>query len=287
MMWGSNAHALGAAGVCDLVLALGGNTVSPLFQGTSVTNTVAEVQSVIDAARARNMRVVVNADHQNPSVGGFAGGARAWITQPAMVAMLNANTDVAMVSIEVETGDVDTEQDWLDGIEELITVLRDAGIQNVVKLGAPQGGRMLQFPLNRGEDALALDPIPNKMLLTWQCYWGEDGGTIGGQFYQGEAGFSDGLAGTLEALAAIAAAELPFLIGFDFEDNVGTTGEISLLSEAHDLDLDFQHWVLTGDTLFDNDLIDRFSSLNISNITPTGEAVQAVLLPLLTLVPYS
>jgi hypothetical protein len=253
--------------MCKRLKALGANCVSPLFNDTH--GSVAKVKAFCDAARAEGLIVVVNADHFS------SGTQRAKLNAPDMVALLNGY-DHVMLAIEVETDQVSTDAQWLAGVKSLIDSVRGAGHKSVLKVGAPEGGRRVEFCLRGGTAAIAYDP-EHQLALTWQAYWPS---STTPTWYQQQAGVAPGIAGTKAVLAQVAASGLPFLIGFDWHDNIGNTGELELMAEAHRLGLSYQHWALTGDgTLAGNNLIDRFDwTRSLASITPNGIALRDVLL---------
>jgi uncharacterized protein YndB with AHSA1/START domain len=264
-MYGVDEFNVGPAQIVDRLKALGANSVGPLFQGAN--GSVARVKAYLDAARAAGLVVGVNGDHQT--------GGRAWLTDPAMVTLLNGY-DHVFLQLEVETDSVNSDAQWVTGATSLVTVLRTAGHKSVIKVGAPQGGRRVEYALRAGAQVLAADP-ERQLIFTWQAYWGE---ATSSTWYQSQAGKVGGLQGTLSAIDDVAASPLCFLIGFDWQDDIGTTGELTLMDRAHARGLNYQHWVLAGDgTLVGNNLLDRFDwTRSLTSITPNGLLIQAKLL---------
>jgi len=245
--------------------ALGANTISPLFRASS--SSAAAVQAWCDAAKAEGLIIGVNADHIS--------GGRAWLCKPEIVAVCNACPHV-FLECEVETDEVQDGDDarWIAGVKSLIDDLRAAGHKSIIKVGAPQGGRRVEFPLKSGAQVVNLDPL-KQVVFTFQAYWKES--TAGSQWYQNCAGVAAGLAGTKQALTKCAQSGLCFIPGFDWEDDIGTTGELALMDHAHSLGLSYQHWALTGDGgLPGNNLIDRFDwTVSLASTTPNGQAIKA------------
>jgi hypothetical protein len=233
-----NGNAAGFPGGFPALLAkfkndLGANAVSPLFQGSQ--GALAQVKAFCDAALALKLVVGVNADHQS--------AGRAWLLDPAMVVLMNSYPHVYLES-EVETGDgggTPTLDVWAAAEKSKIAAFRAAGHTTPVKVGCHAGGRELRYPLARGADVLAADPL-HKLVFTWQAYWG-----AAGNWYQSSNGYVSGVAGTLAALDACAASGLCFIPGFDFADDVGTTGQDLLLDRAVLRGLSHAHWAATGD----------------------------------------
>lgn len=256
---------LGPVGVCKLVKALGGNTISPLFSDGN--GDLSKVKAICDAALAEGLFVLVNADHQETE------GGREWLCAPGMVTLLNGYSHVGL-ECEIETPEVSTNAQWVAGAKSLLNAVRAAGHKSILKVGAPQGGRRVEFPLQAGAEVFAADP-EKATVFTTQLYWGQTG-----SWYQGQAGVTNGLAGSKQALQMIAASPLCFVLGFDWEDDGGTTGELELITEAHRLGLHYQHWELSKDgTLPGNNMLDRFDwRMLLSSITPNGIALQTKML---------
>jgi hypothetical protein len=134
---------------------------------------------------------------------------------------------------------------------------------------------MVKYPLASGAAVLAGDPLRN-VCFTWQAYWRE--ATQSGWSYQGENGYPSGIAGTKLAIQACAASGLCFVIGLDWRDDVGLTGELALMDECHRLGVSYQHWVLTGDgSNAGNNMLGHWN-LSMSSLTAEGGQVQAKLL---------
>ncbi len=224
--------------------AVGFNAVSPLFQGSY--GAVAEVREFLDAALALNMVVGVNADHQ--------GDTQGWATSPALVALLNGYPNVYLVcDVETYTGAAgDSVEAWSTAERAKVKKFRDAGHTCPIKAGAHGGGRDVRYPLAKGAEVLASDPLKN-VLFTWQAYWKA---ATGGWQYSEANGFTGGIAGTKAALAACAASGLCFVPGFDVTDDVGATGEAELITAATGLGMSWAHWAATGDARQDNNLRD-------------------------------
>jgi len=266
-MYTNDCHSLGPAKLCDLLIELGANACGPLFADSH--GDLAKVRAFCDAARARGLVVFVNGDHQRTE------GGRNWFAQPGMVSLLNGYDHVG-IQCEVETDDAESGAAWVLGANSLVRALRTAGHKSIIKVGAPQGGRLIEYPLAHAPEVLAADP-EKQVVFSAQMYWPQ---ATSNTWYQSEAGVAPGLAGTLQALDKLAAAPVCFMPGFDWEDNVGLTGELVLIDRADALGLSWQHWVLTGDgTLAGNNMIDRFDwTMSIGSITPNGKLLQAKLL---------
>jgi hypothetical protein len=264
-MYGVDEFNVGPVGMVARMKALGANTVSPLFQGAN--GSVARVTAYIAAARAAGLLVGVNCDHQS--------NGRAWLNHPDMVAALNA-ADNVFLQCEVETDDVTSDAEWVAGAVSLVQAVRAAGHLSILKVGAPQGGRRVEYALRAGQQVLSADPT-GQLLFTWQAYWGSAANSC---WYQSQAGVACGVAGTLAAIDQVDASPLAFLIGFDWEDDVGATGELQLMDRAHLRGLNYQHWVLTGDGLrTGNNMLDRFDwTRSLEGIQPNGILVRDKLL---------
>lgn len=263
LMYGSNAHGVGPAELCNRLKALGANALGPLFQPG--TNSVAHVKALCDAARAAGLIVGINADHA---------GGRAWINTPDMVALCNGYDHVYLQN-EIETDPSNpTDDQWQAAVTDLVMSYRNAGHKSLVKVGAPQGGRRVGFPLRRGAAVRAADPEHN-VAFSWQAYW--EASTEGWDYQSGE-GFADGLAGTLQAIRAVAQSGLCFIVGLDWRDDIGLTGWPELAAECQAQKVSFQHWVLTNDGRFPENNILGHWNLSLDSITPTGRQIQQTLL---------
>lgn len=268
LMYGTDAFNLGPFATIALCKALGANCVGVLFQGAN--GSVERVKALCDAARAAGLVIGVNADHQD--------AGRNWLNAPAMVTLLNGYDNVFLCS-EVETDLPDsglTVDQWVTGASGLVNAVVAAGHVNPIKVGAPQGGRRVEFPLAGGQRVVNAHPQKN-VLLTFQAYWPA---STANSWYQSQASVPAGVAGTKQALQRCAASGLCFVPGFDWVDDVGLTDELALIDEAHRLGLSYQHWALTRDgNLPGNNMIDRFDwRMLLSSITPNGLALQAKML---------
>ncbi len=242
--------------VLAMCKTFGANTVSPLFQGN--TGTVANVKTFIDTARSLGLIVGCNADHQSDG--------RSWMNAPGMVTLLNGYDNV-FLECEVETDDVDTTPEWSTAAIALLKSVRDAGHKSPMKVGAPQGGRHVKYPLAAGKEVLATDPLKNTM-FTFQAYW--KAAVSSGWTYQGDNGFNSGVAGTKEAFQACLNSGLCFLVGLDWKDNVGLTDLPACAAELHRLGMNYQIWALRGDTMYPENCILSHWNHSASSITPTG-----------------
>jgi hypothetical protein len=263
IMLGQDALNRGFANVIADIKALGCNAISPLFQGTN--GSTANVKAFCDAAKSAGMVVGVNADHQP--------NGRAWLTAPAMVTLLNGYSHV-FLECEVETDSVNSDADWVYGANGLVSALRAAGHVHPIKVGAPQGGRRVEYPLRAGAAVLAADPLKN-VIFTWQAYWPESTSS-GQQWYQQCAGVAAGLAGTKVALGQCAASGLYFLPGLDWRDDIGLTGAVALSAHCDSLGLGYQYWVYSHDGIQDNNVIGHWNLLP-ANVTANGLAMGAAL----------
>lgn len=179
----------------------------------------------------------------------FARNGRLWITEPKIVAIANRYPGV-FLCVEVETDPPSpTNDEWEASVKDLVSAYRSAGHLALIKVGAPQGGRHVRFPLARGAAVVAHDPL-KRVCFTWQAYWKEAVST--GWHYQGDNGFAAGVAGTKAAITACANSGLAFVIGLDWTDDVGTTGELALIAEADLREVGVQHWALFGDGMGNN-----------------------------------
>jgi hypothetical protein len=242
--------------------AIGANAVSPLFQGSF--GAVATVKAFCDAARALGLIVGVNADHQS--------NGRVWLTAAPMVALLNSY-DHVFLECEVETDQTTSSATWAADAKGLVAALRAAGHIHPIKVGAPVGGRMVKHPLAKGAEVLAADPLKN-VCFTWQAYWKK---AIGGWQYAEDNGFAAGIAGSKAAIAACASSGLHFVVGLDWQDDVGETGVPELSAEADRLGVSYQYWVLFGDGMYPtNNLMSSWQLTNVQ-LTSTATAVGALL----------
>jgi hypothetical protein len=260
MMFGLDAFNVGYTELMNRVKALGANTVSPLFQKSH--NTLAHVKAFCDAARVAGLLVGVNADHA---------GGRTWINSSGMVELLNTYDHVFLCN-EVETDPSNpSNTEWLASVTDLIMSYRNAGHKSLIKVGAPQGGRRVKYPLVMGKQVLAADPLKN-VAFTWQAYW--KGATSTGWSYQSDSGYQSGSAGTCDAIKACAASGICFIIGLDWEDDVGDTNWEELANQCESSGVSYQHWVLFGDgTLPDNNVLGSWN-YQLSTITTTGTVVR-------------
>lgn len=256
LMVNSDTVNAGYGTVLAMCKTFGANAVGPLFQGT--TGTVANVKLFLDAARAIGLAVGVNGDHQS--------NGRSWLNSPAMVTLLNGYDNVYL-QCEVETDDVSNNAQWRDAAINLLMSVRNAGHKNPMKVGAPLGGRHVKYPLAVGSAVLAADPLKNT-LFTFQAYW--SGTASSGWSYQGDNGFTGGVAGTKQAFQACANSGLCFLIGTDFRDDIGLTNWSECTAELHRLGMNYQHWCLRGDNSnAENNILSHWNH-SASSITPTG-----------------
>lgn len=260
------------------IKALGFNGISPLFgiwrnaDGSLIEDfgTLARVKALGDAALAENMVFAPNGDHR----GGLTQG-RAWLNDPAMVAYLNAQPHVYLV-LEAETDPPQpTNAQWVTSVKNMVDALRGAGHKSIIRVGCPEGGRHIKYPIQAGAEVLANDP-EHQIAFGGQLYWPSS--TAGNQWYQNFNGFAPGLAGTRAAIAAAAATGRAFMVGVDWRDNIGLTGWQGLVDECAARGVSFGDWVLTGDgNLPENNTIDRFD-WEVEAVTPIGLQKQAKLL---------
>lgn len=264
MMFGNDAFNLGYAEFMRRMKALGANCVSPLFQRSH--NSVTIVKNFCDAAREAGLLVGVNADHA---------GGRSWINQPAMVELLN-KYDHVFLENEIETNPNNpSNAQWRDSVIDLIMSYRNAGHKNLVKVGAPQGGRHVRYPLAMGKEVLAADPLKNTC-FTWQAYW--EGQVDNGWQYQSDNGFAKGSAGTKAAIKACADSGVCFIVGLDWRDDIGMTNWEELADECELRGVSYQHWVLFGDGMWpENNMLNHWD-LGLNRITPTGAIIRDKLL---------
>jgi hypothetical protein len=262
-MYGTDAMNVGPVEFCKRMKALGANTISPLFNSGNNANSVANVKALCDAARAEGLLVGVNADHA---------GGRTWLNNPQLVTLLNGYDHVFLQN-EVEQSNGTTDAQWLTDVKEVISFTRGLGYKCLLKVGTPLGGRMVKYPLKSAKQALDFDPQKN-ILFTFQAYW--KAGTLGGWSYQGDNGFQPasnlGSDGTKLAFQAVANSGVCFLIGLDWKDDVGETGWAILADEAHRLNLNYQHWVVFGDHIPENNVLGSWN-YQLSTITTTGKVI--------------
>lgn len=194
--------------------------------------------------------VIVNGQTiTSAALGRFTRSGRLWITEPKIVAICNRYPGI-FLECEIETDPPSpTNDEWEASVKNLIDAYRTAGHEAIVKVGAPQGGRQVKYPLARGAAVAAYDP-KKRTAFTWQAYWKEAVNT--GWHYQGDNGYAAGVAGTKQSIQACANSGLCFIIGLDWIDDVGLTGELALIAEADLRDVSVQHWVLYGDGIGNN-----------------------------------
>lgn len=263
-MFGQDAFNVGYDELMSRIKRLGANAVSPLFQNSH--KSVAIVKAFCDAARRAGLVVGVNADHA---------GGRTWINQPAMVELLNG-CDHVFLENEIETNPSNpTNAQWQTSVVDLVTSYRNAGHKSLVKVGAPQGGRHVRYPLAVGKNVLAADPLKN-VCFTWQAYW--EGASDDGWQYQRDNGFEPGSVGTRTAIRACAASGVCFVIGLDWHDDIGDTDWLSLANECQLSGVSYQHWVLWGDGALPRNNVFGSWRYDLSEVTPTGRVVSDVLL---------
>jgi hypothetical protein len=256
MMYGPGSIGIGPAEYCRRMKALGANAIAPLFQSAQGANSAANVKALCDAARAEGLIVGVNADHA---------GGRAWLSNPQLVSLLNGYDNVYLCN-EVEP----TDTNWLGFVQDSITFIRGLGYKMPFKVGTPQHGRHVKYPLASANQALQLDPLKN-MLFTWQAYWKE--ASVTGWSYQSENNFSTGVEGTKAAIRACAASGACFVIGLDWEDDVGPTGWLQLAAQCQASGVSFCHWVITNDgNLPGNNVLG--SNQTLESITPNGRVMR-------------
>jgi hypothetical protein len=266
-MFGVDAFNVGYVELMSRMKALGANCVSPLFQRGNYGDyaTLAHVKGFCDAARATGLLVGVNADHA---------GGRAWINSTEMVNLMNSYDHVFLEN-EIETNPSNPSDDqWQASAIDLMRSYRGAGHLSLIKVGAPQGGRRVGYPLRRGKNVLAADPLRNTC-FTWQAYWEAD---PSGWQYQTAEGFVAGVEGTKAAIRACGTSGLVFVVGLDWQDDIGETGWTELAAECQKSNVSYQHWVLFGDGLLPkNNVLDHWN-LKLENITETGKVVRNTLL---------
>lgn len=253
MMYGPGSIGIGPVEYCKRMKALGANAIAPLFQTASGSNSVANVKALCDAAQAEGLIVGVNADHA---------GGRNWLNNQQLVNLLNGYDHVYLCN-EVEP----TDTNWLNYIRDSISFIRNLGYKIPFKVGTPQSGRNVKHPLADAKKALEVDPLKNT-LFTWQAYWKAAMST--GWSYQSENGFRTGVEGTKDAIKACAASGLCFVIGLDWEDDVGPTGWIDLATQCQASGVSFMHWVICNDgNLPGNNVLG--SSQTLASMTPNGK----------------
>lgn len=269
MMYGPGSMSIGPVEYCRRMKALGANCIAPLFQTSGGANTVGAVKALCDAARAEGLIMGVNADHA---------GSRTWLRNPQLVALLNSYDNLYLCT-NVETGSIETNQQWLDFVREVITDVRSMGYKMPVKLGTPQFGRHVKYVISAGAQALELDPL-KQIIFTWQAYW--KAGSLGTWSYQLENGFMPpsgqlGVEGTRAAIRALAKSPVCTVIGLDWEDDVGPTGWVELATECDLQGMSFNHWVICNDgNLPGNNVLG--SEQTLGSITTNGRQMQAWML---------
>lgn len=264
-MYGPASMGVGPVEYCKRMKALGFNGISPLFQPSGGANSVASVKALCDAARSEGLVVGVNADHA---------GSRGWLNNPALVTLLNGYDHVFICS-DVETGAMSQNSEWLTFVADVIKDLRGFGYKAPIKLGSPLGGRMVKFPLSAGKQALELDPL-KQVIFTWQAYWKAAPST--GWSYQSENGYATGVEGTKAAIRACAASGVCFMVGLDWEDDVGPTGWLDLADQCEASGVSFQHWALSADGNLPGNNVLGDVSQGLASITTNGRLMQTKLL---------
>lgn len=265
MMYGPGSLGVGAVEYCRRMKALGANCIAPLFRPEGGANSINSVKALCDAARAEGLIMGVNADHA---------GSRDWLRNSQMVTLLNGYDNLYLCT-NVETGDIETNQQWFDFVRTVITDVRNMGYKMPVKLGTPQFGRHVKYVVSAGAQALELDPL-KQIIFTWQAYW--KAGSLGNWSYQGENGFmpppgQPGVEGTKAAIRAVAKLPVCTVIGLDWEDDVGPTGWVELATECQAQGVSFNHWVITNDgNLPGNNVLG--SSQTLESITPNGRVMR-------------
>jgi hypothetical protein len=266
MMYGPGSMGVGPVEYCRRMKALGANCIAPLFQTAGGANSIGAVKALCDAARAEGLIMGVNADHA---------GSRDWLRNPQMVTLLNGYDNLYLCT-NVETGDIETNQQWFDFVRTVITDVRGMGYKMPVKLGTPQFGRHVKYVVSAGAQALELDPL-KQIIFTWQAYW-KGGQLSSGWSYQSENGFmppagQPGVEGTKAAIRAVAKLPICTVIGLDWEDDVGPTGWVDLATECQVQGVSFNHWVITNDGILPGNNV-LGSSQTLESITTNGRVMR-------------
>jgi len=252
--------------------ALGANTLGPL--PNSSVSSAGAIEGLLAAAYAGGLVIGLNADHTNQGEGFFQN------TQ--IQAIVNRYPNVFLQEA-VELGSNMSESQWVQAAKDKVDAYVNLYPDKPLKIGSPFGGRSPRFPLDRCQEVV--DYYSSKggrggLIFTCQLYWRA---TNADWSYQEENGFTDGLAGILEAVDAMAASPCLFMPGLDNQDDVGYTGWREVMDHVRGSNSDpamrlgFQWWVYynSGDP-YDNDLTTSPNDA-LSGITTTGRDVKAKL----------
>lgn len=227
--------------------------IGPLLD-TGLEN-VAGVRAVLDQTLAAKLICHLNFDH----------AGELW-RDPAIRAVVNdpKYTHVG-IEIAVELGSGMMSSAWRTQAIAFGKEMSAAFPDRPFRVGLPDGGRNPAPAMQFGAEVLAAIGHRAGVWFAPQMYWSKTSG-----WYQSLGGFPSGLAGSLAAVAALAAIPgVLWGIGTDFVDDVGSTGQKEILAAARAAGAPVQSWVLQGDEMGNN----LFSGA--TTLTAAGLEVQA------------
>jgi len=252
--------------------ALGANALGPL--PNSSVSSVSSIEALLAAAYAAGLVIGLNADHTNQ-------GER-FFQNAQLQAVINRYPNVFLQEA-VELGSDMSASEWVRAAQDKVDAYVSLYPDKPLKIGSPFGGRSPRVALDHCEEIVEYYYSKGGrggLIFTCQLYWKAANSSWS---YQAENGFSDGLAGILEAIDTMASSPCLFVPGLDNEDDVGYTGWREVMDHVRasnsdpGLRLGYQWWVYynSGDP-YDNDLTTNPSDA-LSGITSTGRDVRAKL----------
>jgi hypothetical protein len=261
--YGESDHTFGPDKICALVKSLGFNGISPLFDNSF--SSLLYMKALGDAALRAGLVFLPNGDHVR--------GGRAWLTNPENVAYLNSlpNCIVRLeIEVDIAVSNTDpTNADYYNGCMGLVAAYRAAGGTRIIQVGAYQGGRRLEHVIASGVQVATSD---RRTLLGWQAYWSKTG-----TWYQGCAGVSSGVKGTLEGIGRLATLPAASCLGLVWRNaEQALCDALLLIDECIRLKQSFMWWEMAKDGITDNNIMD---SWKLDTITANGKAIRDKLLP--------
>jgi hypothetical protein len=266
LSYGDSDRTFGADKLCALAKSLGFNAISPLFGDSH--GTVERMREIGDAALRAGLIIGFNGDHVS--------NGRAWLTDPARVALINSYRN-AFIRLEIEvdipaSNTNPTNADYVNGCLGLVNAYRAAGGTRVIQVGAYQGGRRLEHVLAAGAQVCAGDPA-KKTMLGWQAYWNATG-----SWYQScVPGLANGVAGTRAGIDRFSKLGLPACLGVCWRNAENALTDMpTLVDDCLRLGQSFMVWELSKDAITDNNVMVDW---DLKTLSPNGAALKSKLLP--------
>lgn len=237
--------------------------IGPLLD-TGLEN-VAGVRAVLDQTMAAGLICWLNFDH----------AGELWRDPSVRAAVNDPKYSHVGLEIAVELGSGMSSSAWRTQAIAFGKEMSAAFPDRPFRIGLPDGGRNPEPAMQFGAEVLAAIGHRAGCWFAPQMYWSKTTG-----WYQSLGGFPSGLAGSLAAVATLAAIPgVLWGVGSDFVDDIGLTGQKEILAAARAAGMPAQSWVLSGDSMGNN----LFSSATV--LTQAGLEVQAAfaLFPRITL----